>query len=102
MSTAPSNWYPDPMKRHQLRFWDGSVWTHHVSNNGVTGIDPLDSTRLDRFEQGLTVGNEGDPEKITRQVSGTGYRGADIQNAAFEGAGTLFTEPILVASAEFR
>ncbi len=98
MSTSPANWYPDPMKRHQLRYWDGTVWTHHVSNNGVTGTDPLESTRLDRLDQGLTVGNEGDPDKINRQVSGTGHRGAGIQNAAFEGAGTLFTEPILVVN----
>jgi hypothetical protein len=35
------NWHPDPMGRHQLRFWDGTVWSEHVSDNGVTSIDPL-------------------------------------------------------------
>jgi Domain of unknown function (DUF4041)/T5orf172 domain/Protein of unknown function (DUF2510) len=34
-------WHPDPMGRHQLRFWDGTVWSEHVSDNGVTSIDPL-------------------------------------------------------------
>jgi Domain of unknown function (DUF4041)/T5orf172 domain/Protein of unknown function (DUF2510) len=34
-------WHPDPMGRHQLRFWDGTVWSEHVSDSGVTSIDPL-------------------------------------------------------------
>jgi hypothetical protein len=34
-------WHPDPGGRHELRYWDGSAWTDHVSDNGVTGIDPL-------------------------------------------------------------
>ncbi len=98
MSTAPANWYPDPMTRHELRYWDGSVWTEHVSNKGITGIDPLQPKGFDRLEKLLTVGNEADATRIAEQVSGTGYRGAGIQNAAFEGAGTLFTEPILVVN----
>ena len=28
-------WHPDPMSRHQLRYWDGSVRTPHVVDNGV-------------------------------------------------------------------
>jgi len=32
-----ANWYPDPTGGHQLRYWDGNVWTAHVSDNGVTG-----------------------------------------------------------------
>jgi len=27
------------MARHQLRYWDGKVWTDHVSDNGVQVID---------------------------------------------------------------
>ena len=29
---TPSNWYPDPLGRHELRYWDGSQWTEHTSN----------------------------------------------------------------------
>ncbi|CAB4857827.1 unannotated protein [freshwater metagenome] len=98
MSTSPANWHPDPMNRHQLRYWDGSQWTEHVSDNGVTGVDPVQAKGLDRLEQALTIGNEGDAAKIAAQVSDTGWRGAGVTGAAFQGAGSLFTEPILVVN----
>lgn len=33
MSNAviPAAWYPDPENPHQLRYWDGTAWTHHTS-----------------------------------------------------------------------
>ena len=40
-ATAPAGWLADPTGRHQLRYWDASVWTQHVSDNGVTSVDPL-------------------------------------------------------------
>jgi hypothetical protein len=39
-SPAPG-WYPDPVGRHQHRYWDGAVWTDHVADNGTTGVDPV-------------------------------------------------------------
>jgi Protein of unknown function (DUF2510) len=35
-----AQWYPDPSGRHQLRYWDGSDWTAHVSDDGVVTQDP--------------------------------------------------------------
>jgi hypothetical protein len=37
----PAGWNPDPMRRHESRYWDGNAWTEHVSDAGVTGTDPL-------------------------------------------------------------
>jgi hypothetical protein len=37
----PPAWHPDPSRRHQLRYWDGSTWTAHVADNGVASTDPL-------------------------------------------------------------
>jgi len=37
----PPNWYPDPAGHHQMRFWDGTTWSSHVSDNGVQSEDPL-------------------------------------------------------------
>src|SRR4051794_3696588 len=31
--TAPG-WYPDPRGADQLRYWDGTAWTDHVSSAG--------------------------------------------------------------------
>ncbi len=40
----PPNWYPDPAGRHQMRFWDGTTWSSHVSDNGIQSEDPLGPT----------------------------------------------------------
>jgi uncharacterized protein YxjI len=99
MSSTPANWYPDTTGRHELRYWDGNAWTDHVSDKGVTGVDPLKPKGLDRIDNALTIGNEGDPAKIQRQLSGeASYRSAGITGAAFAGGGTIFTEPILVVN----
>ena len=37
----PAAWHPDPQGRYQLRYFDGTRWTEHVSSNGVQAIDPL-------------------------------------------------------------
>ena len=38
---AVAAWHADPTGRHQLRYWDGSAWTNHISNEGAVGQDPL-------------------------------------------------------------
>ncbi|MBM3731045.1 MAG: DUF2510 domain-containing protein [Acidobacteria bacterium] len=37
---APAAWYPDPSGRFELRYWNGSAWTEHVSRNGQQFTDP--------------------------------------------------------------
>jgi uncharacterized protein YxjI len=87
MSTTAA-WHPDPTGRHQLRYWDGSTWTSHVSDNGVAGTDPV----------AAATPSGADPT-IQSQVFGQdGLRGAGITGAAFQGSGTVFTEPILVVN----
>lgn len=36
---AAGSWVPDPFRRHDLRFFDGDIWTFHVSNQGVQAVD---------------------------------------------------------------
>lgn len=31
MTRHPAGWYADPHHRADLRWWDGSAWTHHVA-----------------------------------------------------------------------
>ena len=38
--SVPANWYPDPSKRYELRYWNGSAWTEHVATGGVQAVDP--------------------------------------------------------------
>ncbi len=35
----PARWLPDPFQRHELRYWDGTEWTQHISDNGAAGVD---------------------------------------------------------------
>ena len=37
--STPLGWYPDPSRRHELRFWDGATWTAQVADGGVLGVD---------------------------------------------------------------
>jgi len=36
-----ASWQPDPSGAHELRYWNGTDWTEHVSDQGATGQDPL-------------------------------------------------------------
>lgn len=36
---VPANWYPDPSKRFELRYWNGTTWTEHVATGGVQSTD---------------------------------------------------------------
>ena len=37
----PAAWHADPTGRHELRYWDGTSWTAHVSDRGQVGSDDL-------------------------------------------------------------
>jgi hypothetical protein len=37
--TAPG-WFTDPFFRHGQRYWSGTEWTEHVTDDGVPGVDP--------------------------------------------------------------
>lgn len=44
------DWYPDPLRRHSLRFWDGRRWTERVSDAGRTTEDNVDLDLADWLE----------------------------------------------------
>lgn len=111
MSNPAANWYPDPTGRNEHRYWDGTGWTDHVSNRGVTGVDPVGAppagaqsqqpqqSRLDRVDGALTLGNEGDPALIQRMTAGDGtHRSANVGSVAFQGGGSIFDEPVLIVN----
>lgn len=39
--TTRGAWHPDPTRRYESRWWDGSRWTQHVATGGRTMADPL-------------------------------------------------------------
>ena len=32
---ADASWFADPSGAHELRYWNGSCWTEHVSDQGT-------------------------------------------------------------------
>jgi hypothetical protein len=36
-----AQWRPDPSGAHELRYWNGTDWTEHVSDAGVQSTAPL-------------------------------------------------------------
>lgn len=80
-------WQRDPFGRHELRWWDGRVWTHHVSSQGLQGIDPPGPGSQ------VSTAMPGNA-KVQQQVRSLGL----MTQAAAVGSGPLFTEPILVVN----
>ena len=48
-------WAPDPFGRHELRWWDGSVWTSHVVTGGSVSTDPAVQV-VDQVKPGTSIG----------------------------------------------
>lgn len=40
-TSAQAAWYPDPTRRHELRFWDGRSWSAYVADQGTQSTDPV-------------------------------------------------------------
>jgi hypothetical protein len=39
--STEGEWHPDPMERHEKRWWDGAQWTEHVQDGVSMSSDPL-------------------------------------------------------------
>jgi uncharacterized protein YxjI len=95
----PPDWYPDPMGRHEYRWYDGSQWTEQVSSHGRQSTDALDTAAK-------TVAVPKPPEKVQRQVAkhqqNVAKRGAPGGAPSFEGTGELLNEPLLVINQKVK
>ncbi|MGI8938027.1 MAG: DUF2510 domain-containing protein [Iamia sp.] len=40
-ATPGPGWAADPTGRHEMRYWDGAIWSEHVSDSGAQAVDPL-------------------------------------------------------------
>jgi uncharacterized protein YxjI len=80
------NWYPDPMGRHEYRWFDGSQWTDQVSNHGRQSVDPVNAP-------GAVPVRDVTDARIQKDLNRAG-----VEVGAAQGGGTLFTEPVLVVN----
>lgn len=87
---TPANWYPDPMGRHEYRWFDGNQWTESVSSHGKQSVDPLQAP-------GHVPTVATDADKFAKQLQRGG-----VAPGAVQGGGSIFTEPILVVNQKAR
>ena len=55
-----AGWLPDPVGGHELRYWDGSSWTEHVSDNGIETLAPLERSAIGQPASTAAAANGGD------------------------------------------
>ena len=77
--TASAGWYPDPTRRSEQRYWDGTNWTDHVARAGVQGTDPLSPTKSQPVRSAVTQPSEDAPDAGSPDETG---REARTQQAA--------------------
>jgi uncharacterized protein YxjI len=80
------NWYPDPMGKHEYRWFDGATWTDQVSSHGKQSVDPI--TAPAHVPQ-----SDVKPARFAKNLEKAG-----VQPGTLQGGGTLFTEPVLVVN----
>jgi hypothetical protein len=55
-----AGWMVDPSGRHERRYWSGTAWTDHVTDNGAPSIDPLPTRPPTEAGPGNAPGGDGD------------------------------------------
>jgi hypothetical protein len=69
---SAADWYPDPTRPGRLRYWDGSSWTPHVSENGEVASDPISDVAPAPPRPDAAAGTGGAPEMGPATVGGGG------------------------------
>jgi hypothetical protein len=57
------------MERNELRYWDGSAWTHHVSNAGVVSEDALNRGSQDSSGSKRPGGSKGKAQTASTRTA---------------------------------
>jgi len=95
-NTTAADWYPDPYGRSELRYWDGNVWTDHVSSNGNASIDPVAQAEVKQVGH---VPNEKVAGQVDRHFANAEKRGAKAdREAGTVAGGSLLDQQLFVVN----
>lgn len=81
---SEAGWYPDPYRRAEHRYFDGSEWTRKISTKGEESVDPFGT------DEKITSGMK---DMIVEGANAAKFTGTAIE---WEGSGTLLDEPVLL------
>jgi hypothetical protein len=79
MSQVSAGWFQDPFGRFELRYWDGQMWTAHVSTAGQTTVDPpvpnsaFAAPSVSVTEPATAPATESAPESVSTPASGVRF-----------------------------
>ncbi|MFT4008567.1 MAG: DUF4328 domain-containing protein [Nocardioidaceae bacterium] len=79
--SVPADWYPDPQDARLLRWFDGTVWTEHVSPAPANGLD----------EEPRTVGSLGRTSVLLVALTATAQVLSAVLSPGADLTGTRFT-----------
>ncbi len=79
-----AGWYPDPLGRAEVRYFDGTAWTEHISTEGDQQVDPFGT------DASMTEG------LVDFALTGANAAKFTFNRPQWAGTGHLFTEPVLV------
>jgi hypothetical protein len=83
-SAVAADWYPDPVGRHQYRYWDGMSWTHHVADDGKASVDPLaQAPRKARSTTAVAAGHDSKPPNKSAHLQKP--QGQDVRGSTLRG-----------------
>lgn len=105
MAQAPADWYPDPLGRHEYRYWDGAAWTGHVADAGEASFDPLEAATAGQRDAGERTTGAGtaetaatDPAEIDEsQVTGGDGAAESATRVAEDGTDEDLVDPYAVS-----
>ncbi len=87
-------WHPDPTGRHELRYWDGTQWTEHVSDAGVQAVSPLQPPAEEAEQAGGGHRAEESGAEDSGWVSAPAESGGDADAAAADEAAPMSDDPL--------
>ncbi len=91
-------WYPDPLGRHEYRYWDGSTWTEHVSSHGRQSVDTLERGHK------MVAGQQDSPKvqaQVDKHIQQSEKRGAPVDAVAAPSS-ALLDQPVLVVNQRWK
>ncbi len=82
-------WYPDPTGRAELRYYDGSQWTEHISTGGQQSTAPLTPPEASPEDAPTQVGSA--PAAQAPAAQGRAAQGQAAQGQGGQGRGAQAT-----------